>query len=151
MRKLALVGIVVLVAGGALSLAFAGPTAKPQAAEVRIGALRLAPDEVASVSVAGPSPARSYVRTRQAAERQRGPDWKTRIADYPNKLLDLYTADGFLVIQWTRWKDPETAYETPPEPVEVHTFINLSEVVFCNVKADDDGRYRLRIKLAKAE
>lgn len=151
MRKLALVGIVVLVAGGILSFALAGPAAKPQSAEIKIGALRLAPEEVGSVSVAGPSLARDYVRTRQEAERSRGPRWKTLIADYPNRLLDLYTADGFLVIRWTRWEDPELSYETPPEPVEVHTFINLSQVVYCNVKAGDDGRSYLHIQLAKTE
>ena len=151
MRKPALVGIVVLVAGGALSLAFAGSPAKPQAAKINIGGLRLAPEEGESISIAGPSLARDYVRGREAAERARGPRWRTRIADYPNKLLELYAADGFLVIQWTRWEDGELSYETPPEPVEVHTLINLSQVVYCNVIPGGDGRYRLRIELAKTE
>jgi len=149
MRNVVQVGAIVAVIGGILSSACAGPVVKPRSRQVRVGGLRIAPDAVVSLSVSGPSLARTYVWTQEEAERHKGPKSEELTAHYPNRLLDLYTDDGFLVVKWNRWKSPKRPHDEGS--ADVHTLINLSRIVYLNVNDRGNGKYHLRIELGKTE
>jgi len=85
----------------------------------------------------------------EEAERHKWPNSGKGIAGYPNRLLDLYTDQGFLVIKWNRWKSPKRPHDAGH--VDVYTLINLSRIVYANLSDSGNGKYGLRLELANGE
>jgi hypothetical protein len=99
------------------------------------------------LQVSGPGIASTYVWTEEEADRYRGPNWLTRIHCYPNRILDLYSDNGFLVIKWTRWRSPERPHDDHPQ-VDRYTMINLDQIVYLNAINYQDETYGIRVGLA---
>jgi len=88
-----------------------------------------------------------YAWHANVAELFKTPGASPQSPTYPNKLVELYTQDGYLHIKSDRWaplKYGGAMHET-------HTLINLSQVVYINVFEGDNDMVRLRIGLAKME
>ena len=122
---------------GAIVVLCAGAMKESQSRQIMLWGMRLKPDEVASILMSGPSVTSNvYTWTKEEAELRQ---YK---GDMGNRILELYTIQGALVLKWTPWpKEGGDRYR------DTCTRINLDEVSYVNVTEREDGKYLLRIEL----
>jgi len=130
-------GALVVIGLGIIAVFSAGTLKEPQPRQIMLWGLRMTPDDVVSVLVSGPSVTSDvYTWTKEEAELRQ---YKGNLG---NRILDLYTIQGALVIRWKPWpKDGEDKYR------DTCTRINLDDVSYVNVIEREDGKYLLKIEL----
>ena len=99
------------------SSAFAASVDRPTNPMIEIGGLRVAPQELNFLSVSGPSSFETYTWTQEEARRLASK------AGFPDKLLEIYTDKGYLVIRSNSWKPSAEG-----KVLDIYTLISLADV-----------------------